>query len=171
VLQLFGQKEFYLIKLLGTKGEGVATFINQIYPTSMGNALRLDSTLGNSEYYGIYTLFFVFISIMLATKMNNWKWNKSQNYSAFVMVLVSAFVILSERFLLLIANSIQATNLSTAESLSKVSQFIWYIGVAMLIYFGISFVRKLVAREIGSVPFVIFAALNVVFLIFTQQRG
>lgn len=176
IMQLFGQKEFYLIKLAGAKGEAVANFVNQVYPTNMGNALRIDSTLGNSEYYGVYTLFFVFISLMLAVRANNWDfkfWKKSskQNYFAVVMVLISAFVILLERFMLVIANSLLATNPSVAKSLALVSQVAWYSGVIMLIYFGYNFVKKMVTGEIGSVPLSIFAGLNVILLLFTQQRG
>ncbi len=176
IMQLFGQKEFYLIKLAGAKGEAVANFVNQVYPTNMGNALRIDSTLGNSEYYGVYTLFFVFISLMLAVRANNWDfkfWKKSskQNYFAVVMVLISAFVILLERFMLVMANSLLATNPSVAKSLALVSQVAWYSGVIMLIYFGYNFVKKMVTGEIGSVPLSIFAGLNVILLLFTQQRG
>lgn len=176
IMQLFGQKEFYLIKLLGTKGETFASFVNQVYPTNMGNALRIDSTLGNSEYYGIYTLFFIFISLMLAVKANKWDfkfWRKTskQNYFATAMVLISAFVILLERFMLVIANSLLASNPTTAKSIALVSQAVWYLGIIMLIYFGYNFVKKLVAGEIGSVPLSIFAGLNVILLLFTQQRG
>ena len=176
VLQLFGQKDFFLIKVLGEKGNSIATFLNVPYPTSMGNALRIDSTLGNSEYYGVYTLLFVFISLMLAVKMNNWSLKNTSNKKSgellsFIMVFVSAFVILLEKIMLVMANNINATVPSLAKFLAVTSQLFWYLGIVMLIYFGYNFAKKLSEGVVSSIPLVIFALLNIVLLAFTQQRG
>jgi hypothetical protein len=176
LLQLFGQKDFFLIRVLGDTGNKIAAFLNIPYPTSMGNALRLDSTLGNSEYYGVYTLLFIFISLMLAVKMNKWSiknsgTNKRGEILSFIMVFVSAFVVLSERILLVIANIISVNAPMLAEYIALLSQFLWYVGVLMLIYFGYNFVKKLSEGVISSVPLALFAILNVILLAFTQQRG
>lgn len=178
LLQLFGQKDFYLIKVLGEAGNKISSFLNVPYPTSMGNALRVDSTLGNSEYYGVYTLLFVFISLMLAVKMNNWtvisskdKNKKRGEMLSFVMVFVSAFIILLEKIMLVAANNILTSAPNIAKVLAVSSQLFWYAGIIMLVYFGYNFAKKLSEGVVSSVPLAVFAVLNIILLAFTQQRG
>jgi hypothetical protein len=176
LIQLFGQKDFFLIKVLGETGNKISGFLNVPYPTSMGNLLRVDSTLGNSEYYGVYTLLFVFISLMLAIKMNNWSITSSKNKKSgemfsFIMVFVSAFIVLLEKVMLVMANNLLESSPGLAKFLALFSQLFWYAGIAMLIYFGYNFAKKLSEGVVSSVPLALFAALNIVLLAFTQQRG
>jgi hypothetical protein len=171
LLQLFGQKEFFLIKIMGENGIKISNFLNPPYPTSMGNALRIDSTLGNSEYYGVYTLLFIFISLMLAVKMDNWKVKKGADMTTFLMVFVSAFVVLFERLMIAMANNSAATAPGLAKFLATSSSFFWYAGIIMLTYFGYSFAKKMSEGVVSSIPLALFALLNVILLLFTQQRG
>jgi hypothetical protein len=169
LLQLFAQKEFFLVKAFGVRAEGFVTFLNTAYPTSMGNGLRLDSTLGNAAYYGIFTLFFVFISALLAYNMK--KWNGPQSWLSFFAVVISVFMILSERLMLVAANNLVVTNQGVAESLAIFGKFVWFAGVIGLVFFGLSFVKKVAQGMIGSWVFILLAGVNVILLAFTQTRG
>lgn len=166
IMQLFGQKEFFLTKFLGEK---VTTFVNTVYPTHMGGGLRLDSTLGNAAYYGIYALFFVFISAILAVKSNKWK--GAQNFSSMIWVFVSAMLMLSQNFLNLIANSLAQDNISLAQNLALFGSFLWWSGLIAIIFTARSFVNSIAEGRIGSWPFAAFAFLNVIFVYYTQTRG
>ncbi len=169
LLQLFGQKDFFLVKAFGVRAEGFVTFLNTAYPTSMGNGLRLDSTLGNAAYYGIFTLFFVFISALLAYNMK--KWSGTQSWLSFFAVVVSVGMILLERFMLIAANGLVSINQGLAQSLAIFGKFVWFAGIIGLVFFGLSFVKKVAAGQIGSWIFVLLAGINVILLAFTQTRG
>lgn len=154
VLQALGQKDFFVTKLYSTK---IVEYINSAYPTSMGNNLRLDSTLGNAAYYGIYTLFFAFILAALAFKVNNWK--SKQGLRAVWMVIGSSLLVLLSRF----------AEMNSA--FSSVSIVIWFIGIVGLVFGGYNLAKKFSEGEVGSWPLIVGAALNAFLLIYTQTRG
>ncbi len=166
VFQLFGQRGFFLTNFLGDK---VTAVINSAYPTHMGNGLRLDSTLGNAAYYGIYALFFVFIASLIAFKNNKWK--GTQNYMSVFWIVISTMLVLSQGMFNLFANNLQAANTSLAQTLSSIGSTMWLVGIVALIFAAKSFVSKLANGEMGSWPLAIFAALNIVLLAYTQTRG
>ena len=166
VFQLFGQKDFFLTKFLG---ENLTVAINTVYPTHMGNGLRLDSTLGNAAYYGVYALFFVFISMLLAFRMN--KWSGKQNYSSFVYIILATVAVLSQNFFNMIATKVAVGDASTANLIAGLGSVFWFAGVIALIFLARSFVTTLVKGNIGSWPFTIFAFVNAILLYYTQTRG
>lgn len=61
--QLFGTKEFLLAKVFPS----LASWFAQYFPVHMSST-RLDSTIGNSAYYGVYCLFFAFIAAIFWTE-------------------------------------------------------------------------------------------------------
>ena len=160
VLQALGQKDFFVTKLYGAK---VADYINVAYPTSMGNGLRLDSTLGNSAYYGIYTLFFAFIGVMLAAKTK--KWRGVQGWRAIWMVVGSSLLVLFSRF-------IEMANANgTATSFAGAGTLVWFIGMVGLLWGGFNLAKKFSEGEVGSWPMILVGLLNAFLLVYTQTRG
>ncbi len=149
VFQILGQKDFFLTRIYSSK---MVSFINEFYPTASGNGLRLDSTLGNAAYYGIFTLFFAFIGAMLAVKAKNWKGD--QGCRSVFMVVGPIFLVLASKFFN-----------------GNISPFIWLLGMIGLIIGGYSFVKKYSEGQIGSWPFAIVALLNAFLLFYTQTRG
>lgn len=166
LLQILGQREFFITRFFP---ESLITFINTSYPTHMGNGLRLDSTLGNAAYYGIYTLFFVFIFSLMAFKANKWK--GKQSWSSGLWIMISALLVCSENFIVTYVNNMQTSNQSLSGLLSVFSSFIWLLGIAGVIYFGYEFVKKYAEGHIGSYPLIAFALFNAVQLMYTQTRG
>jgi hypothetical protein len=69
------------------------------------------------------------------------------------------------------ANNSAATAPGLAKFLATSSSFFWYAGIIMLIYFGYSFAKKMSEGVVSSIPLALFALLNVILLLFTQQRG
>lgn len=149
VFQILGQKDFFLTKIYSSK---VVSFINEFYPTASGNGLRLDSTLGNAAYYGIFTLFFAFLGAMMAIKAKNWKGN--QGCRSVFMVVGPVFLVLASKFFN-----------------GSISPFIWLLGIIGLIFGGYNFAKKYSEGEIGSWPFAVVALLNAFLLFYTQTRG
>ncbi len=169
LLQLIGQKEFFLTKMLSSASSTTQAIINTAYPTSMGNTLRLDSTLGNAAYYGIYTLFFVFIGAFMSYRINKWK--GKQGYTNLILVILSALLMLSNNFFLIAANALASTNIDMARNLFSFGGFVWFVGLIALFVSGIAFVRGVIAGRVGSIPFLIVAVLNLILLAYTQTRG
>lgn len=149
VFQILGQKDFFLTKIYSSK---MVSFINEFYPTASGNNLRLDSTLGNAAYYGIFTLFFAFIAAMLAVKAKNWKGD--QGFRSVFMVVGPVFLVLVSKFFN-----------------GSISPFIWLIGMIGLIFGGYNFAKKYSEGGVGSWPFAILAFINAFLLFYTQTRG
>jgi O-antigen ligase len=169
LLQLFGQSEFFLSKYLINSSSTIPTIINSAYPTSMGNTLRLDSTLGNAAYFGIYTLFFVFIGTFMSYKMN--KWSGPQGYARLLWVMLSSLIMLTYNFFLIAANAIADTNLTTAQNIATFGNFVWFIGLILLFISSLSFVRSVIDGKVGSITFAIVAFVNLILLAYTQTRG
>ncbi len=71
LLQLLGRPEFIFAKWAPT----LQPILKQVYSVHMSDSLRLDSSLGNAAYYGIYTLFNLIFAILLIVKAE--KFNKS----------------------------------------------------------------------------------------------
>ncbi|MDQ5957596.1 MAG: hypothetical protein QG614_571, partial [Patescibacteria group bacterium] len=166
LFQLFGQKDFFLTRLLTNN---FVTRLNEAYPTHMGGGLRLDSSLGNAAYYGIYTLFFVFISLILAFKVNKWK--GKQNYIPMFWVLLGAVMVLGQNLLNSYAVALAASAQTLASNLSSFANFLSLLGWVVIIVSGISFVKALSKNEIGSWPLALFSFVSIVSLVYTQTRG
>ena len=164
LFQLFGQKDFFLTsKIFSTS---TIQFINNSYPVSMGNGLRLDSSLGNADYYGIYTLFFICISALMALKLDSWKIKKSlYTWKNFIVVTLGALLISLQSFISQIAVS------NSNQSLFLFGSFVWFIGSIIFLFGGYYFVKDLAAGRVSSWIFVLLGVLNFIALIYTQTRG
>lgn len=165
-MQLMGQKDFFLTRFLSEK---LVTIINTAYPTHMGGGLRLDSSLGNAAYYGIYTAFFAFIFALVAMRTNKWK--GGQGWGVIAMFVIAVLMVLSDKFIMIFANDLAATNMTSAQSLAAVSGFVSFIGLIAMIFTGYNIVKKYVQGDIGAWPFILFSILNMFALIYTQTRG
>jgi ABC-type iron transport system FetAB permease component len=164
LLQLFGQKDFFLTsKIFATS---TVQFINNAYPVSMGNGLRLDSSLGNADYYGIYALFFICISALLALKLNTWKIkNSMMGWKSFAIVSVGALLISLQSFISQKAMALSSQNLFVFGS------FIWFVGSVIFLWGGYYFAKNLSEGHVSSWVFVLIGFVNFVGLIYTQTRG
>ncbi len=164
LLQLFGQKDFFLTsKLFATS---TIQYINNSYPVSMGNGLRLDSSLGNAAYYGIYSLFFICISALLALKLGSWKVKGSlSSWKSFAIVALGAALISSQAFISQTATSLSSQNLFVFGS------FVWFIGAVTFLWGGYYFAKNLSEGRISSWVFVLLGIINFIGLIYTQTRG
>ena len=164
LFQLFGQKDFFLTsKIFATS---TIQFINNVYPVSMGNGLRLDSSLGNAVYYGIYSLFFICISALLALKLNSWKVKNSlSSWKSFAIVSVGALLISLQSFISQIAMN------SSSQNLFVFGSFVWFIGAVTFLWGGYYFAKDLSEGRISSWVFVLLGIINFIGLIYTQTRG
>ncbi len=164
LLQLFGQKDFFLTsKLFATS---TIQYINNSYPVSMGNGLRLDSSLGNADYYGIYSLFFICISALLALKLRSWKIKGSlSSWKNFAIVTLGALLISLQSFI-----SQTAMNLSN-QSLFVFGSFVWFVGAVTFLWGGYYFAKNLSEGRISSWVFVLLGFINFIGLVYTQTRG
>jgi hypothetical protein len=168
LLQLFGVPEFWGATF-AQANVGFINVFNLAYPVHMGGGLRIDATLGNAAYYGIFTLFFFFISVLLAVKTKNWR--KPSGFGVLFGLFLAGFAVLSRNILLAYAEFIATENRGLAETLTSVGAFVWFIGIIFVIYFVYSFVRKMSQGEVSSYVFVFLAFLNALSLYYTQTRG
>ena len=75
-LQLMGRPEFIFAKVAAfvhatTTTPNLQETFHTIYGVHMSDSLRLDSSLGNAAYYGIYTLFSFIFALVLIVKAEN----------------------------------------------------------------------------------------------------
>jgi O-antigen ligase len=164
LFQLFGQKDFFLTsKIFATS---TIQSINNAYPVSMGNGLRLDSSLGNADYYGIYALFFICISALLALKLNTWKIKNSViGWKSFAIVSAGVLLISLQSFISQKAMALSSQNLFVFGS------FIWFVGSVIFLWGGYYFAKNLSEGRVSSWVFVLIGFVNFVGLIYTQTRG
>lgn len=146
-------------------GTEAVTFLSTIYPRSVG---RLDASLGNAAYFGIYTLFFVFIFSFLALKVKRWK--GGQGWMSLLWVGASAFCVLIKDVIIYYAGT-QLTNGDVANAVASFANFIWFVGIFSLIWAVTDFVRRLIEGKIGSWPFALLTLIALFELIYTQTRG
>jgi O-antigen ligase/tetratricopeptide (TPR) repeat protein len=83
--QLFGTKEFILAKVFPQ----LAAKFAASFPVHMSST-RIDSTIGNSAYYGVYCLFFAFIAAIFWTEAKQ-KWEKWVYGILVALNLISVF--------------------------------------------------------------------------------
>jgi len=164
LFQLFGQKEFFLTSAIFSTS--TIQKLNDVYPVSMGNGLRLDSSLGNADYYGIYTLFFICISSLLAFKMNSWNIKGSlASWKSFLLVFLGGMMISLQPFITKFAININN------ESVYYFGSFLWLAGSVVFLSAGYYFAKNISEYRISSWVFVLIGVVNFIALIYTQTRG
>lgn len=197
-MQLFGRPEFILAKLatvtatstpaLSAVLSTIQTTLRSAFSVHMSDSLRVDSSLGNAAYYGIYTLFnliFAIVLIVKAEKMQVSSKKETQNekqdqkvslskslskrfgvcfkfnfkgISALLILIVASMIVLSSTLIQIIGN----TTLSTVVYLTGM------IALLTAVYY---FAKGYTANNIGRGVLAIIAIMNLIQLYYTQTRG
>ncbi|MDQ1282145.1 MAG: hypothetical protein QG630_496, partial [Patescibacteria group bacterium] len=85
-MQLLGLESFAPMKLLPSLRDTIHKYF---YPTQGGN--QLDSSLGNSTYLAIYTVFFIFLFFISFLES---KWNKDKNAWIYLLMTILNLIVL-----------------------------------------------------------------------------
>ena len=177
-MQLLGRPEFFFAKVASylhtaTSTPNLQQTFHDVYSVHMSDSLRLDSSLGNAAYYGIYTLFNFIFAAMLIMKADKFK-SKEEKYNfrlflhklkfdfrgviSLITLIVSALLVLSSAW----AQSVGNTNLSTV---------VYYVGMLAVLTSVYYFAKGYNAGLIGRGTLSIIAVMNLVQLYYTQTRG
>lgn len=153
--QLFGSKFFFVSSFFAEQPKLLA-LIDSVYGSRMVGGIRLDSTLGNAAYYGIYTLFYFCLALVLMTKAEG---KKTDGLYTFFGVFASAFFIVFSKVL------------TAVGGFGGLDWFMKFVAIIALIYFAVQFANEWAHHNIGKLVFGIIMVLNLVQLYYTQTRG
>lgn len=153
--QLFGSKFFFVSSIFKEQPRLLA-LIDAVYGARMVGGIRLDSTLGNAAYYGIYTLFYFCLALVLMAKAEG---KKTDGLFTFFGVFASAFFIVFSKVL------------TAVGGFAGLDLFMKFVGIIALIYFAVRFANEWAHHNIGKLVFGIIMVLNLVQLYYTQTRG
>ncbi len=162
-MQLLGRPEFIFHKISPTLQDTFHT----VYSVHMSDSLRLDSSLGNAAYYGIYTLFNFIFALVLIVKAENLTKGKSltekikYNFRGGLglLTLVAAS--------LLVLSSVYASYKGNV-TLGPVLDILGIISLLTAVYY---FAKNYNNGQIGRGVLVLIAIMNLIQLYYTQTRG
>ena len=189
-MQLFGRPEFLLAKWAASTAtyaptlsailSGVQSTLRNAFSVHMSDSLRVDSSLGNAAYYGIYTLFnliFAIVLIVKAEKMQLPTKKEAQNekvsllkrfstwikfnfkgISALLTLIVSSLIVLYSTLMQMNGNTGNAT-------------MVYLAGMIALLVAVYYFAKGYIANNIGRGVLTIIAIMNLIQLYYTQTRG
>ncbi len=196
-MQLLGRPEFFFGKsfmpyintllhkttLVGTlTGPTTQQIFHDVYSVHMSDSLRLDSSLGNAAYYGIYTLFNFIFAIVLIIKADKYKTKLRDSIKSSKLLLdnlkftfkgsLNLLAIISSALLLLSSVLINyfAQTLGNT-SLSTVSTVVYAAGLLCVLVSAYYFAKGYINGNIGRGVLAVIAIMNLIQLYYTQTRG
>ena len=185
LLQLLGRPEFIFAKF----APALQPILKQVYSVHMSDSLRLDSSLGNAAYYGIYTLFNLIFALLLIVKAerfnksfldillnrnNNKDVNKENNNTKLKLLwnkLKFNFKGILHLVTLMLASLVVLYSSYAAVKQYSASPAIYIAGMVALLISVYYFAKDYIKGDIGKGVLAIIALFNLMQLYYTQTRG
>lgn len=168
-MQLLGRPEFFFAKI----APSLQKTFHDVYPVHMSDSLRLDSSLGNAAYYGIYTLFNFIFALLLIYKADYFKYKGEQSklsqlksklsfdfrgVLSLIILIVSSLLYLSSTWAQAAGNN----------NLYGVTRLVGMVAVFASVYY---FAKGYNVGLLGRGTLSIIALMNLMQLYYTQTRG
>ena len=178
-MQLLGRPEFVFAKFASwlhatTTTPNLQETFHTVYSVHMSDSLRLDSSLGNAAYYGIYTLFNFIFALVLIIKADKYKYSLIESFKmnlfwqkikfsfrgilGLATLMVTSLIVLSSTYVRYMGNDSKAP-------------ILYGVGIISLLIAVYYFAKGYIAGNVGRGVLTIIAIMNLIQLYYTQTRG